>query len=381
MSLQQLWKRSFSDGKYRIGLHILFWIVYFILFNSFAMVLISTTSKGNERLFAILLLSLLFNVPIICISYYTTIGTFYRLIIKRQSYLLAFLCLIGCILLFIILMLLGGWGCIKAGELLNLDMASSGRPFEMAIKKYGVKTLLMPFVWLQLILSYFVLMAVPVGARVVRDQLRLQERKNFLEKENIKLEMNFLKAQIHPHFLFNTLNNIYSLISHKELEKSAEMVSGLSSLLRYALYEGKSEFISLEKEAGMLKDYIELEEVRTDDVDLEIHIPPRLPDLKIPPFLLLPLVENAFKHGVNSQLQQACLKIDLQLTDVELELTVQNTFDVDYRKKNSGGLGLLNLKKRLDYYYNDNYYLETVENKNIFIAKLKLPLLCPLSNV
>src|SRR5699024_12064352 len=119
-------------------------------------------------------------------------------------------------------------------------------------------------------------------------------------------------------------------------EKSDEMVSGLSSLIRYALYEGKVEFISLEKEIEMLKDYIALEEARTDEIDLEIEIPSHscLSKIRLPPFLLLPLVENAFKHGVNSQFQKSSLKIKIEITPNSVRLFVQNNFDVEFRKKN-----------------------------------------------
>lgn len=210
--------------------------------------------------------------------------------------------------------------------------------------------------------------------------MRMQKKQSELQKKNVQLEMDFLKAQIHPHFLFNTLNNIYSLITHDENKKSAEMVSGLSSLLRYALYDGKTEFILLEKEIGMIKDFIGLQEVRSDDMHLDLKMPDNIPETMVPPFLLLPLIENAFKHGANSQLSHPCVKIEIEIQENQLWLQVKNSFDQEYRKENSGGLGLLNLKKRLDYYYKDKYLLVTDEEDNIFIATLKLPLLCPQSN-
>ena len=155
------------------------------------------------------------------------------------------------------------------------------------------------------------------------------------------------------------------------------MISGLSSLLRYALYDGKTEFILLEKEIGMIKDFIGLEEVRTDDMHLDVKMPGNIPAVRIPPFLLLPLIENAFKHGANSQLSHPCVKIEIDIKTDQLWLQVKNSFDQEYRSKNSGGLGLLNLKKRLDYYYPDNYMLETDEQNKIFFATLKFPLSCP----
>lgn len=264
---------------------------------------------------------------------------------------------------------------------------NSGQPLPPTAKSIATYThegyvyfMTVPFLIFQITISYFFYMFLPVCCKFLRDQLRMQKRESELKNKNIQLEMDFLKAQIHPHFLFNTLNNIYSLITHDENNKSAEMVSGLSSLLRYALYDGKTEFILLEKEIGMIKDFIGLEEVRSDDMHLDVKIPNNIPAATLPPFLLLPLIENAFKHGANSQLSQPCVKIEIDILNHQLWLQVKNSFDTEYRKENSGGLGLLNLKKRLDYYYQENYLLDTNEQNNIFIATLKLPLLCPQSN-
>jgi sensor histidine kinase YesM len=314
------------------------------------------------------------------IVFYLTILTAYRNIINEKKYLIGGLYLMMCIAVYInlfylsenwILLLLKRWQCPVPPYLEGLSMYW---------QRGYVKFIASPVLIIQLAFSYFFYMFLPVSCKFLRDQMRLQKREAALQKQNIQLEMDFLKAQIHPHFLFNTLNNIYSLISHNEPKKSADMVSKLSSLLRYSLYDGKREFIPLEKEIGMLKDVIALEEVRSDDVLLTVDFPDVVPFVKLPSFLLLPLVENAFKHGVNTQLDQSCVKIRLQTTEDDITLKVANTFDAEYRKKNVGGLGLLNLRRRLDHYYSSHYTLQIGEKEGLFTAILKLPLSCPTLN-
>lgn len=372
INLQKTWQKSFTNPPYRIGLHVLFWLVYVIVFNGIALWQALSWKTSNHSILISQLFSFL-NTVIIVILFYLICITSYMDLVERKKMIRG---LIGLLIWLIAFAHLFYFNVI----LENYVMSNLGLKIPPQVKAISSKRYLDimgdPLYLVRFIFDFFLLMFVPLCCKFFRDQLRSHEKQARLKKQNSQLEMNFLKAQIHPHFLFNTLNNIYSLITHNESKKSAEMVSGLSSLLRYALYNGKTEFISLEKEIGMLRDFIELEEVRSDDLNLEVQFPKNIPAVKIPPFLLLPLVENAFKHGVNSQLKQSCVKIDLHINE-ELSLQVQNTFDVEFRKKNSGGFGLLNLKKRLDYYYENKYFLETIEKENIFTATLKLPLSCP----
>lgn len=380
-NLQSAWEKSFTHSPYRIGIHVLFWMVYFGLLMWFNYYMLSMIGQKSADAWNNILFGFLCNIPLFTISYYLTMGTTYRLLMEKKKYFLAVLCLVGCFVVFTQLFYLACWGCFKLADALDIKLDLRGLTFQKIVDEKGYRGLFSSgMAWVQMLTSYFFLMSFPVAARVFRDQLRLQKKKNMLEQENLKLEMDFLKAQIHPHFLFNTLNNIYSLITHNESKKSAGMVSGLSSLLRYALYDGKTEFILLEKEIQMLKDFIALEEVRSDDTDISMAFPETIPTIKIPSFLLLPLVENAFKHGVNALLQKSLVKINVQIDTNELCLRVTNTFDKVGEKKNSGGLGLLNLRKRLDYYYKDRYYLDLETIDNLFSAVLKLPLSCPQLN-
>jgi sensor histidine kinase YesM len=372
--LRRAWEKSFTDRNYRIGLHALFWIVYIFLLLAVDFFIHNSMAPRSHFNNIDILSALAGDLILIGVTYYLTITLSYQSIFIKKKYIRGLLYLIVCIIVFIHLFYFVESFAIS-------QIKKSGKELPVYLQSIAAYTdkgyvyfMTIPFLIIQIAFGCFFYLFLPVSCKFLRDQMRMQKKQSELQKKNIQLEMDFLKAQIHPHFLFNTLNNIYSLISHDENKKSAEMVSGLSSLLRYSLYDGKTEFILLEKEIGMLKDFIGLEEVRTDDLHLDIKMPDHIPAIKFPPFLLLPLVENAFKHGANSQLSHPCVKIEIVISDHQLCLQVKNSFDHEYRKENSGGLGLLNLKKRLDYYYYDNYSLETDEEDNIFIATLKLPL-------
>lgn len=378
--LQQAWRKSFTDKRYRIGLHVIFWIIFLSLFQTIGFVIYSSANPEWHIQVWEFLGSLVGDVLLVCSIYYLTMVLSYRSIIIKKKYIQGLLYIIVCIIVYIHL--------FYFIEIIAFDLAEkSGHslpPFAKSLVPYLNKGYLhfiaVPVLIFQLGVSYFLYMFLPVCCKFLRDQMRMQKSQVELQKKNIQLEMDFLKAQIHPHFLFNTLNNIYSLITQHENKKSAEMVSGLSSLLRYALYDGKTEFILLEKEVDMIKGFIGLEEVRADNMHLDLKFPSQIPSTKLPPFLLLPLVENAFKHGANSQLRDPCVKIEMEILEHHLWLQVKNCFDPEYRKKNSGGLGLLNLRKRLDYYYKGSYILETNEKNEIFTATLKLPVSCPVLN-
>lgn len=378
--LRTAWEKSFTDKRYRIGLHVLFWIIYlFLLLIVGFFINNSMVPKWHFDLDDILG-TLIANFLLMSVSYYLTISLSYRSIFIKKKYIQGFFYLIICIIFYIQLFFFVDKIAISLAESSGKQLPPYTKSMAVYVNKGYVYFMTVPLIIFQIAVSYFFYLFLPASGKFLRDQMRMQKKQSELQKKNVQLEMDFLKAQIHPHFLFNTLNNIYSLITPNENKKSAEMVSGLSSLLRYALYDGKTEFILLEKEIVMIKDFIGLEEVRTDDMHVDLKMPENIPVANLPPFLLLPLVENAFKHGANSQLSHPCVKMEIDILDHQLWLQVKNSFDQECRRENSGGLGLLNLKKRLDYYYQDKYLLATDEKDNIFIATLKLPLSCPQSN-
>jgi hypothetical protein len=208
--------------------------------------------------------------------------------------------------------------------------------------------------------------------RFMDDWLIHDRIRDHLEKQNLRLELDFLKSQVNPHFLFNTLNNIQSYIYQDEKMKSIEMIGQLSDFMRFTLYECEEEFIGLHKEVDMLSHYVELERIRCEDrVDIDFNIQGTLSGYKIPPLLLMPFIENAFKHG--AVIDKSSIVINIGMERDCLTLQVVNNF-VSMGLGKSGGIGLQNARKRLQYYYPGKHQLEISSRGDVFSIHLKLTL-------
>jgi two-component system, LytTR family, sensor kinase len=197
-----------------------------------------------------------------------------------------------------------------------------------------------------------------------------------LEIEKIKSELNFLKTQFQPHFLFNTLNNIYSLTFNNG-QLAGKSILQLSALLRYMLYETGAEIVELEKEIDHLADYIELEKMRfASRLELSFNISGQVSGKKIAPLLLMPVLENAFKHASSKLDEKIWITVDLIVKDTSLYFTVENSVFPDGKmqmQKTYSGIGWENLKRRLSILYKD-YTLNHELNESSHHAFLMLPL-------
>lgn len=192
--------------------------------------------------------------------------------------------------------------------------------------------------------------------------------------EKLNAEVNFLRAQINPHFLFNILNNLYAL-TLKKSELAPDVVLKLSEMMEYMLYDSTDEKVLLEKEVTYLNNYIELERLRfSGEAAIELNINAQLNGQEIAPFLLLPLIENAFKHGLSKQPDHSRLNVDIGLERSTLTVTIENTKPPVVVNVSKGGIGLVNLRKRLKLLYPDRHQLELEDRKNTFLAKLVIEL-------
>lgn len=197
----------------------------------------------------------------------------------------------------------------------------------------------------------------------------VQQRELVLQ--NQKTELAFLRSQINPHFLFNILNNIYSLIYYKS-DNALKAVEKLSGLLRYALYE-KADKVSFKKEIGYLNDFIDLQKMRLDyEPQYAFNIAGDILHLKVAPFLMIPFIENAFKHGNLKDPQQAMV-IDIRKMDDEVQFTVENE-KKSQEKDEMGGIGVQNVQKRLQLLYGEQSDLQIIETETTFKIKLKIAL-------
>ncbi len=194
-----------------------------------------------------------------------------------------------------------------------------------------------------------------------------------IELEKLNTELEYLKAQINPHFLFNSLNTVYFQID-KQNAQARETLSKFSDMLRYQLYECNGKEIAVEKEIRYLKNYVELQRLRKDEnYDIKFSCSDELVNFTLPPLLLLPFVENAFKHVSHFNDKRNEIRIDVRRSGDHFQLRVSNTKDPKSTNTN-GGIGLKNVKRRLELLYKDRYRLDMVEKPESFEVQLDLKL-------
>jgi len=233
----------------------------------------------------------------------------------------------------------------------------------------------------QLQTYYFALISViitgfSVGLRVIEKHSASEKRQKELEKEKLNSELAFLKNQVSPHFFFNTLNNIYSLIA-VDIESAQQAVLKLSKLMRYLLYESENNQTRLADEIIFMKHYIDLMKLRlSSKVSLLINLPENNTDITIPPLLFIPFIENAFKHGISYR-DKSFIHISLTHEDEKLYFSCVNSIGKKHEEtihQAHSGIGIENVKKRLNLLFPDNHKLEIDKTDNEFKTSLEIDL-------
>jgi two-component system, LytTR family, sensor kinase len=212
--------------------------------------------------------------------------------------------------------------------------------------------------------------------RLIKDWIINEDVKSKLVSEKIAMELAFLKAQIDPHFLFNTLNNLYALSLEERAQKTSDAITKMGALMRYNLHDAQAERILLIKEMEYLEQYIELQKLRiVEDARANINHELQLENVtteKIAPMILLPFIENAFKYGV-SAVQDTFIEISLTLDNGILKLHVANTIREE-AKVDQGGIGLKNVRNRLELIYPQRHTLSYLKEKSTYVIDLELDL-------
>jgi hypothetical protein len=198
------------------------------------------------------------------------------------------------------------------------------------------------------------------------------------QQASLEAELNILKGQLHPHFLFNTLNNLYAL-TLTQSPRSPSVVMGLSEILRYMLYEANSDTVTLKRDIEILESYIALEKIRYEErLDLNFSINGVTDEQHIVPLLILPLVENAFKHGTSEKIGQAWINIDLKVKNDTLKFKIANSKAEpsanQYQNSNHGNIGLANVRKRLGILYPTSHQLRILDEEDVFAVILEINL-------
>lgn len=329
-------------------LHVVFWCLVFALWYFLRYEEYTTRTVAAEIT--------LLKVIVLAASVYFTNIALIPFFLYKKKYLL--------FLLFFLLMILAG-SILKVyimslvlnqPELVSLSGNLKQRLYENAI-------------------SDLFLVSAGAAVKLVFDYLQAQQRLVQMAKEKAEAELGFLKSQINPHFLFNSLNAVYFLIE-KENKKAREALHTFSEMLRYQLYEANGSKIPIQKEISYLKDYVELQRLRLNEsCKVDFYYTDTSVSLEIEPLLLIPFAENAFKHISNNSDGTDFITIKLEQRDGGFVFEVKNSKESARSvSKSNGGIGLMNVKRRLELLYPGKYDLLINETEKIYSVLLKIDL-------
>lgn len=335
--------------------HLIFWIAYF-LFAALISLSIHRIFNGN---FYWKLLTLV--PPDMLLVYWNIYGLIPALLFKRKFFFY-FLSLAISIFL---QSALGIW--------LHRLYALSGTEAFANVKDFNVRNFSIQA------LNAIYLLGLTMGLKFVKDRMLQKELLQEKEKQHTEMELSLLKSQLQPHFFFNTLNNLYSLTIQKS-DLAPEVVLKLADLMSYMLYESGAPTVALGKEILHLENYMAIEQLRFGQrLTVLFEKEGLTEELKIPPLLLFPFVENSFKHGFRHTIGAGRIEIALQAEGAHLFFRISNPVEREAGRETEGpvsdsaGIGLKNVIRRLDLLYGSRYTLDLVQAENIFSVHLKIP--------
>lgn len=343
-----------TEYKITVLHHIIFWAIYFT-FN-----FLRWGSYFNDYLYSFK--SNLLGFPIhITLTYFTIYFLIPKYIFKRKF------------ITFIVVLIFTIFVMVVIKYLLTFFLISYN------VWPEGPETHSLTFNYtIVMMLGELYVISFVASIKLTMDWLRETGRVAKLEKEQLETELRFLRAQISPHFFFNTLNNIYALSLEKS-DKTPDTIIKLSDLMRYVLYETRDKNQSLRKEIVFIKNYLDLEKIRyNENLQLSFEVTGDPKGKKIAPMLLVQFIENAFKHGANKSIGKVKIDITARIEEKFLYFRISNTKPKNQQpgsKKQSGGIGLSNVEKRLKLRYGEHEYrMDIFDESDEYIVNLKLKL-------
>ncbi len=216
-----------------------------------------------------------------------------------------------------------------------------------------------------------VFLCATTGYKVFKEWINDQKRFAEMEKEQLNSELNQLKNQVNPHFLFNTLNNLHVLIQ-ADPNKASDIVLGLSDVLRYQIYDSQHDKVKLSKDIEIIEQYLELEKIRRDNLAVNIVVRNNINAVFVPPLLFTNFIDNAIKHSQSRE--PSFINLFFRLVENEVHFEIINSKPTQKNASQNAGFGLENVKKRLDLLYGTAHILEIKEEKALFTVKLKFPI-------
>ena len=355
-SLKQSKPKLYRLIRHKLIWHILFWLFYIVFYvlqyGLFQMELLNT------------FVYCVFSLPVVMAAVYFNIYFLIPKFLLTKKYTLFFILLFLSAVFFTLILRFDSYYII-------IPILLSGERLELYYTA--------GFFRLSYLISHFIsIYMVVIGAAFIKLLLQWynsKQQNQLLARENLETELKFLKSQIHPHFLFNTLNNLYAL-TLKKSDKAPETVLRLSELLDFMLYDCNASKINLDKELQLVRNYIDLEKLRyNENLSIHFNVTGNTSKTEIAPLLILPLVENCFKHGISEQIDNSWIEISLDVRESLISLSAKNSKSNESQNDFKGykeGIGLENVKRRLQLLYPGKHKLEIVSDDYIHSVKLEL---------
>ncbi|HZG26068.1 MAG TPA: histidine kinase [Chitinophagaceae bacterium] len=344
--------------------HLPFWFVYHVMW--WTLTIGSLSAVFNNIFFSPYAVKFLFSLVLQAAGVYFNLYFLIPRFLERGRYVPY--------LILLLLTVLSSAALIVTGYYVTAEL--SGKTFQELFKMsrdnymYIFKVNSLP--------STVASMTLAMSVKLTKNWIQAKQKEQLLEREKLETELKFLRSQFNPHFLFNTINSIFVLI-HKNPHMASDALAKFSDLLRYQLYECNEHEIPVSQEISYLENFIELEKLRQDGSQVEVTLQTEQPSyLTIAPFVLIPFIENAFKHIPKGKDRQSWIRIDLRFEGKLLLFSISNS--VDEKSSNSRdfithrGIGLKNVKRRLDLIYSGRHKLTLEQDKNQFVVHLELSL-------
>lgn len=376
-----------NQARYRISRHVIFWLLWFLFMlltvhipgNRFANWQIEFTQAQREfvekkgGMFNFFLTMTWRQSWVLLCHIAFTYALIYYILPRYYASKKKWISTTGILLLLFTVLLVLLYGVQNLISLHNGNQNTRlGLPFLKGNTWAKVKVVVF-----QTTFNLATVVGIAVAIKLMKRWWLKQRETALITREKANAELQLLKAQVHPHFLFNSLNNIYSFALEGS-SKAPEMIKKLSGLLHYMLYDCKQPLVPLEKELNLINDYISLEKIRYGDrLKIDIQMPSHIHPCQIAPLLLIPFVENSFKHGSNKMLAHPYVMLNISILDGILHFKLTNSKPSGIEEigvNGNRGLGLKNVKKRLELLYSGRHELQIVDEPSSYAVWLKITL-------
>jgi sensor histidine kinase YesM len=363
---RDIFEKTYTEPCYRAAIHLLFWLLLFgsyQYYNTISFNAVKETSAAWLMAFK--------NTVVLAATFYSLMYLIWPYLLKTRKWFFSVLFIF--VWLFLIA-ILDAWSerlVFASCESCTQRMAAYSPEYYKFLKRPLINIVLARVISGGILYNLVFQLSFPIAIKLGRSYFRQTVQQLQLAQQNLQLEFNFLKSQVNPHFLFNTLNNIYSLVVAERKEQAAATIARLSGFMRYALYETGDEKILLQKEVQLLEDYVALEKLRLNETEVQFSFENDSTAYVIPPLLFMPALENAFKYTGDNK--DSRIHVTINALNNVLHVSIENTVDPE-RASHAGGIGLQNLQKRVQHYYgNQASYNATLAN-DVYLFRLSCKL-------